>query len=363
MKQFFRITTVALISGGLLAASSALAQQANSSQNNQAQNNQTQSNQSQYTGVSTPPDQPIIANEPNTPPPTQAQPHAQPKPSAAIPAQPSSTAQAQPPAQPADTAPDTTPYTGVNATAASNTPAVSASNNPNRYNNTDFGIVTKLPNPRATQQVEAMNARLYDRPSNPSYGVVSVVPFIPHALNPGTNITVRLLQPLSTSSTPQGTPFRATVVSPVYRGSQLIIPAGSELRGVVTDVHTGRHLISRATLRLTPHFVLLPDGNAYRMDAEAIYTSAHHAHTTNEGTFQPRMRIAKDSAEYGAGAGLGALVGAKFGPGGALIGTLVGAGAVSAHMLLQPPSSLTLPRNTEVIFSLTQPMELTPTRD
>lgn len=346
MKQYFRLATVALISGGLLTGTCAFAQQSNSTQNNSAQ-----SNQNQYTGVSNPPDTPILANEPMTPIPSsaqqQTQQQAQSKPSAAVPAQ-----------QPAPVT-----YPAPAPTSYANPAATNAANNNSRYNNTDFGIVTQLPSQQAVQQVEAQDAQLENRSANPSYGVVSVVPFIPNALNPGTNITVRLLQPLSSSTTPQGTPFRATVVTNVYRGSQLVIPAGSVLRGIVTDVHTGRHLISRATLRLTPQFVLLPDGKTYRLNAETIYTSAPHAKTTDEGAIQPTMHMAKDTAEYGAGAGLGALAGASFGPGGAIIGSLVGAGAVSAHMLLQQPNALTLPSNTEVIFSLTQPMQLTPARD
>lgn len=345
MKQFLRLTAVApvaaaLVCAGLLAASSAFAQQSSSSQNDQP-----------YTGVSNPPSQPILATEQDNPSP----PPSQTKPSPAVP----KNQTASTPAQPAYT-PPAPAYNSAGTPTAQ--PAV-RNGNSDRYDNTDFGIVTKLPDQRATRQVQQLNSRSEGANSDPSFGVVSVVPFTPGALNAGTNITVRLLQPLSTSTTPQDTPFRATVVSPVYRGSQLVIPAGSELRGIVTDVHPGRHLVSRATLRLTPRLILLPDGKAYHLDAEAVYTSANRTHTTDEGAFQPKMHLAKDSAEYGAGAGLGAVAGAQFGPGGALIGTLVGAGAVSAHMLLQPPAALTLPRNAEVIFSLTQPMHLTPTRE
>ena len=350
MKQFFQLASVALIGGALLNGSCANAQQNNSKKNNQ----------NQYSGVSNPPDTPIVANEPLTPPS-----YAPAKPSPAVPAQSTPASQSQPPIQQPATS-SAAPAATYGEPAAGNSAPSSTpipDSNPNRYNNTDFGIVTRLPDQAALQQVEAQDAQLQNRNSDPGFNVVSVIPFIPNAINPGTNITVRLLQPLSTSTTPQGTPFRATVVSPVYRGPQLVIPAGSELRGVVTDVHPGRHLISRATLRLTPHFILLPDGKAYRMDAEAVYASSPHTNTTQEGTFQPKMHLAKDTAEYGAGTGLGALVGAKFGPGGALIGSLVGAGAVSAHMLLQRPDSLNLPANTEIVFSLTQPMQLTPVRD
>jgi hypothetical protein len=374
--NFVRLSATLLVCGSLCAAAAQAQQSTPASQQQPAQN--SQSSQDQYTGVSNPPDTPIMANEPMTEPDNQQDEQPLPtytgsttKPSPSVPAQPS----AQPslvtrPVPPAQSAPAAavTPGYGVSGTAnpATATTAASGNGNPDRWDNTDFGIVTKIQQPldqgNANNAAAENSASLADS-QNPSFGIVSVIPFTPNALNAGTNIPVRLLQPISTDSTFRGTPFRATVTANVYRGGQVIIPAGSELRGMVTSAHPGHRLRGRAELRLTPQLVLLPDGTAYHLDAQVVYSAAPHTQTSNEGVIRPSMHLAKDATEYGVGAGAGALVGAHFGPGGALVGTMVGAGAVTAHLLMQPPSAVTLPRNTQLVFSLMQPMALTPTRN
>jgi hypothetical protein len=62
----------------------------------------------------------------------------------------------------------------------------------------------------------------------------------------------------------------------------------------------------------------------------------------------------------GTGAVVGGVVG---GPVGAGVGTLVGAGAATTHMLLQNPQGAKLPQGTLLVFSLTEPMSLTPTKN
>ncbi|ACO31836.1 MULTISPECIES: TrbI/VirB10 family protein [Acidobacterium] len=374
--NFVRLSATLLVCGSLCATAARAQQSTPGSQQQPAQN--SQNSQDQYTGVSNPPDTPIVTNEPMTEPDSQQDEQPLPtytgssaKPSPAVPAQPTlvprpSAQSSTVPASAPSTQSYTAPVSNGNVTGNAGSNSANASSNPDRWDNTDFGIVTKIQQPLApgnAQNAAAQNsASLTDR-QNPDYGIVSVIPFTPNALNAGTNIPVRLLQPISTDSTFRGTPFRATVTANVYRGGQVIIPAGSELRGMVTSAHPGHRLRGRAELRLTPQLVLLPDGTAYHLDAQVVYSAAPHTQTSNEGVIRPSMHLAKDATEYGVGAGAGAIVGAHFGPGGALVGTMVGAGAVTAHLLMQPPSAVTLPRNTQLVFSLMQPMALTPTRN
>lgn len=346
------------------------AQQTTPASTQQTQNQNSQNNQSQYSGVSNPPpDSTIVANEPMTQPddqqddqpqPTSPQPTA--KPSPAIPAQPSVTNGTNSGLQPVPPQGSATPAQSYNAPPSNYTAGSSANSNPNQYDNTDYGIVTQIQQPLDQGNLPSEDTTLQTR-QNPSYGIVSVIPFSQNALNAGTDIQVRLLQSISTNSAYRGTPFRATVMANVYRGGQVIIPAGSELRGSITSAHPGHRLRGRAELRLTPQYVLLPDGTAYHLDAQVVYSGAPHTDTSNEGVIRPTMHLAKDATEYGVGAGAGAVVGAEFGPGGALVGTAVGAGAVTAHLLMQPPSAVMLPRNTELVFSLMEPMALTPTHN
>jgi hypothetical protein len=110
--------------------------------------------------------------------------------------------------------------------------------------------------------------------------------------------------------------------------------------------------------------VILPDGTAYHLYAEVAGSEAPGTRADSEGGIQPKSHLVKNAVEYGVGAGSGALIGAHFGgPGGALVGSIVGAGVITAHLLLQHPDAAVVPKGSIVTFSLTEPMELTPTKN
>jgi type IV secretory pathway VirB10-like protein len=331
-----------------------------SQQTQQSQQSQNQDDQS--TGVShPPPDSTIQATEmpPNPAPPS--------KPSPAIPAT-SANASAPAGAQ-GVAAPANPPRTGRGAQGAgsaqaanpddgivTSVPAANAGDtgNDNDDNNPDYGIVTSAPpaNAGATTP-DGWNA---------DNAIVNSVPVDPNALAEGTNITVQLKQDLSTNSTEAGSTFIADVTQNVYNGSQLVIPAGSEMRGRVVHVSHGHHLINRATIMLRPDMIVLPDGTAYHLYATAVESFAPGTDVNDEGGIVASHHYVKDAVEYGAGAGAGAAAGGAIGgPVGAGTGAVVGTGLVGTHMLMQPPQSADLPKGSMLIFSLTEPMPLTPT--
>lgn len=288
---------------------------------------------SQYSGVSTPPaNDAIVAND---------------------------DAIAEPAAQP-----NAKPSPGV---AASTTlqPSVAARNNSASGENADYGIVTSTADtqpPPAT--VEERNAHLVSRPQNPDYGVIGMVASPSNQLAEGTDIRVRLLQPLSTLHSQDGEEFRAQVAKDVYKEGRVVIPMGSELRGRVVGVTQGHRLGAHATLRLRPDDIILPDGTAYHLYAQAIASGQPGTHTDQEGGIQPSAHIGKDLSEFGGGAGGGAAVGAVLGgPIGAGAGAIVGTGLVTTHLLLQKPNQAMLEEGSELVFSLTEPMNLLPTRN
>ena len=169
---------------------------------------------------------------------------------------------------------------------------------------------------------------------------------------------------LSTTTTQSGAPFHAQVAANVYKDGRVVIPIGSELRGRVVGVSQGHRFGRAATLRLRPDAVLLPDGSSYHLFAQLVHTDAREARTDSEGGVEPRSHAVKTMVEYGAGTGGGAVAGAMIaGPPGALGGALVGAGIVTAHLLLQHPRQARLEQGTEVTFSLSEPMDLVPSRN
>jgi len=272
------------------------------------------------TGVSNPPaDDTITTDEDLTPPATAPAP--MPKPSAAI------------------------PMTAPQPVAA--TP---------RVRNFEDDIVTTA--------APTTTASLSKRSWNPDDDIVSVVPSDPNALASGTNIRVRLSQNLSTNDTHSGEAFRATIDRDVYKDGHIIIPVGSEMRGRVVQVSQGHHIGPHATIRLRPDMILLPDGTAYHLYAEAIQSKVPGTHTDDEGGIQTNRHYKKDAIEYGAGSGAGAIAGAEIaGPVGAGVGTLVGAGIITVHMLTGRPEAANLPQGSVLVFSLTEPMEMTPTKN
>lgn len=110
--------------------------------------------------------------------------------------------------------------------------------------------------------------------------------------------------------------------------------------------------------------VILPDGTAYHLHAQVRSSQAAGTRTGSEGGIEPTAHVWKKTAEYGVGVGTGALVGGQLaGPPGVLAGTLIGAGMVTTHLLLQHPTAAVVPAGSEIVFSLTEPMDLTPTRN
>jgi hypothetical protein len=318
----------------------------------------------QYQGVSHPPLDDEIVATPDTPAPAPEQ-TVKPKPSPAVP---------MPPPPPPATASETAPAQTVASAPApaprySPTPAAPvvttgpSDYDSHRWDNTDYGIVTKALPPGD------------DNPQTPPYATDTTVLHVrsnpaPQASGPsnqlpaGAQIRIRIDQALSTDSTQAGAPFSGRVMLNVMENGSVIIPSGSTMRGRVVQVDQGHHFGPGASLRLRPDVVILPDGTAYHLDAQVAYSNANGTRVGGEGAVQPSSHVVKKSIEYGATMGTGAIVGAAIaGPPGALAGTIIGAGLVTTHLLLQHPDDASIPAGSDVTFSLTEPLYLIPTRN
>jgi hypothetical protein len=283
-----------------------------------------------YSGVSRPPADDAIETSPDTPP-----------------------AAAQP-AAPVTPAPVATTPAPAPAHTYTSTP-VSQPVNP------DADIVT---GPAPEMTVASDNASLHSRPVNPDADIVTSVPRGANELPEGTNIHVTLSQALSTEQTQNGAKFTGRVSKQVMLDGRVVIPEGAEFRGRVVQVTEGRRFGSPATIRLRPEAVVLPDGSRYMLRAQVVGSRVNNTRVDSEGGIRPGTHVKKAAIEESIGAGTGALVGAKIGGGpGALVGSLVGVGVVTTHLLVQHPQSVNVPSNTTIVFSLTEPLELTPVHD
>jgi len=291
---------------------------------------QQPSQQNPYEGTSNPPPDTMIT----TP---EAQPAPTPKPSPSTYAQPAAPAQPQPYAQPVPQ------------------PATAAA--PQRYaapgDGTDDGIVQVAPDADAPQP--ALNRRAVM--TDPDGDIVHPAPLAPGEIGEGTEIRVRLLDGLSTAESRPGEAFRTRVASDVVQGGQVLIPAGAEIDGQIASVSTG-HTGGHGSMRLQPETVILPDGSRFHLYAELTGAPGSRARVGSEGGVTPGSQLKKDGIEYGGAVGAGAVTGAILGgPGGALAGTIIGAGVITAHLLINHPQA-TLESGTVLLFTLDQPLNL-----
>ena len=203
----------------------------------------------------------------------------------------------------------------------------------------------------------ALNSRAYA--VDPDGDIVHPRAARPGELLEGTTIRVKLLGRLSSADSEKGEEFRGQVAYDVLQDGKVLIPAGSGIEGRVTAASSG-HFGGHGSLHLRPDAVILPDGTRYQLHAETTGTQGSKTRVGGEGAINPGSRAKRDGIEYGAVVGTGVVAGAVVGgPVGALTGGLIGAGVVTTHLMVNHPQT-TLEPGSILLFSLTEPMNLTP---
>jgi hypothetical protein len=207
----------------------------------------------------------------------------------------------------------------------------------------DADVVTSVPQP--------------EQPDNSD--IVISVPSGPNQLPEGTTLTVSLNQQLSTATTQPGTIFSARLLKPVMKNNRIVIPVGSTVTGRVTSVSEGRRITGGAAIRLRPDEVDLPDGTRYFLHAE-VYDLGNYSKVKpdSEGNVVNVAHGKRTVAEAGLLGGGAAAAGFMIagGPAALIVGGAA-AGYVGAHWLLESKQAV-LPKDSEVVFGLTQPMSL-----
>jgi hypothetical protein len=133
----------------------------------------------------------------------------------------------------------------------------------------------------------------------------------------GTEIDVRLQDRLSSRDNVVEDRFRATTAVDLAQGDRVLIPAGSEIRGVVSSVDKAGRLDRKAQMTLSFDQVTI-NGSDYPIQGTIVDP------VEGEG-------IKGDAAKIGTGAGVGAIIGGILGGvKGAIAGILIGGGGVAA---------------------------------
>jgi hypothetical protein len=164
----------------------------------------------------------------------------------------------------------------------------------------------------------------------------------PGTLPAGTELDVRLSDRLSSDTARVEDRFEATTVVDVRQNGQVIIPAGSVVRGVVTAVSNAGRL--ERTGRLTLSF------DQIRVNGRTYPIRGTVTQALESGGYR------EDAGKIGTGAAVGAILGGILGGvRGALTGVLIGGGGVVAATEGQ---DVELPAGTVLRMRLDEPLKV-----
>ena len=160
----------------------------------------------------------------------------------------------------------------------------------------------------------------------------------------GQEIDVRLTKELTSDTAQVEDRFEATTAVDLYRGNDVLIPAGSLMRGVVSSVNRASRTDRKGTMTVAFDQVTV-NGRAYPM--RGTVTQA----LESEG-------IKGEIGRIGAGSAVGAIIGGIIGgTKGALLGVLIGGGGTIAAT---EGKEVDLPQGTTLRVRLDSPLQIPP---
>jgi len=174
----------------------------------------------------------------------------------------------------------------------------------------------------------------------------------------GTVIPVTLTNRITTKNAKDGDGIYGKTAFPVTVDNKIAIPAGSFVRGKISEVKRPGRVKGKGELTLNFQTLVLPSG--VTID---IYTSLGGAggagERKGEATVQGDSSKGDDAKTVGTAAGTGAVIGAVGGrsAGGAAVGGIGGAAAGTAAVLLSRGKDLVIEPGTTIEIVLDRPLE------
>jgi hypothetical protein len=166
------------------------------------------------------------------------------------------------------------------------------------------------------------------------------------AVPAGTPFEVAFTRGLASNTSSAGDTFRARVLSDVRVDGATVIPAGSEILGVVTEAVATRRIGGKAKLSVKFTDLVLPSGS----------TVPVHASFLEEG----KSKTGRDAATIGGSAAGGALLGRILGQNGrgTILGALVGAAVGTAIASKTAGDEVVIPEGSVVKLKLDETLDL-----
>jgi len=163
-----------------------------------------------------------------------------------------------------------------------------------------------------------------------------------------TTMRIELLTNLSTDATQRGDRFEARVIEPAQY-------EGARVTGRVKGVKRAGKVRGSAELQLDFEQISLPDGRFTNFNAQVIevvgQSSGNVGEVDGEGGVRGQSTTKDDVTKVGAGAGIGAIIGAIAGGGkGAAIGAVIGGGIGAGGAITSRGKDVRLERGQELLI-------------
>jgi hypothetical protein len=164
-------------------------------------------------------------------------------------------------------------------------------------------------------------------------------------IDPGTPVTVRLIDPIDSEKNQAGDTFHATLNAALSSDGEEAVPAGVELTGHLVDVKSAGKFAGQSVVVLQLDS-LSSGGKTYSI-------------VTDQSRKEGKSRGKNTAEKVGGGAILGGIIGAIAGGGkGAAIGTAAGAGVGGGAQAASKSQQIKLPSETVLNFTLQEPVEV-----
>jgi hypothetical protein len=169
----------------------------------------------------------------------------------------------------------------------------------------------------------------------------------------GTELRIRLTNPISTKTGRVGDTFKATVVSPSSYESATV-------DGRIATLNKSGRVSGKTEVGLAFDNVTMPDGRSVRIDGELVrvYESENVKRVDEEGRVESGSRTRDSEVRGGIGAAAGAILGGIVGGGkGALIGLILGGAAGVGTVYVDGNKDLILDAGTEMVIRVNKEKE------
>jgi hypothetical protein len=205
---------------------------------------------------------------------------------------------------------------------------------------TDVQPASTAAEPAATKPI----TRKADAPA-PAASAPKVIPSKTFEIPEGTELTVLLIDPISTGKNKAGDSFKASIAEPIVVNGETVVGRGTSVEGRVVDAEGSGRIKGRANIRLV--LTSIVDG----AKTYPIVTRPYVA--------EAEATKGRDAGIIAGGAGIGAAIGALTGgKKGALEGGAIGGGAGTAAVLATKGKEVEFGSETRLNFTLDRPAQV-----